>query len=257
MFAYFSRGAVAFSGKSFNLKKIYNYSDKSSFKGTVMIKKNHKRIFSLLICALLAPHMLSGYTQVNNNIELKVHDCAANPGQALVYATNPITAGQFLQKGIHPVRLKITNKSDAPIIISSKSVFKEQVDPYQAARMFHLNNQFTSSLFLDACLLTTGVNVFAWGPAIPFSFIAAFLPGSAVGTTYWFYVRSKNGQLTQDFNRALTENYKNNECIIQPESSVTKIVLLRKEYKIPRFTFRVFDEQNKQAVASFEVTLDS
>lgn len=222
-----------------------------------MIKKTHKQIFGLLVCTLLTAQTLSAYTQTINDIELKVNDYATNPETILVYANTPITAGQFLTKGIHPIRLKVTNKSDAPIIISPKSVFKEQVDAYQAARMFHVNNQFTSSLFFDACLLTTGVNVFAWGPAIPLSFIAGFLPGSAVGAIYWFYVRSKNGQLNHAFDRALMEQYKNGECVIQPGSSTTKIVLLKQDHRISRFTFRVFDQPSKQTAASFEVALDN
>lgn len=213
-------------------------------------------IFSFLACIAFSSHALYGYIQKVNDIELKVKDCADNLGEVLVYASNPVTAGQFLQKGIHPVKLKIFNKSSEPVIISSKSVFKELVEVESAARMFHANNQFTRSLFLDACLITTGVNVFAWGPAVPFSFIAGFLPGSALGAIYWMYVRGKNSQLNQDFMRALAEHNKNSECVIQPGSSVTKILLLKQDQRISRFTFRVFDEQNKQFVASFEVNLD-
>jgi len=222
-----------------------------------VIKKNYKQIFGFLACALIAPQALYAYTQTTNNIELKVTNCAANPGEVLVYASNPITAMQFLQKGIHPVRLKITNKSDNPIIISSKSIFKEQVDVYQAARKFHVNNQFTSSLLLDACLLTTGVNIATVCLVPPMIVITplTWFPGNVVGAVYWFYVRGKNKDMNQAFSHALTEQQKNGECVIQPGSSVTKIVLLKKEHRIPRFTFKVFDEQNKQA-AAFEVTLE-
>jgi hypothetical protein len=223
-----------------------------------MIKKNHKQIFSLLVCTLLAPQALYAYTQITNDIELAVNDYAAKPEQVLVYGIKPITAGQFLTKGIHPVRLKITNKSDAPIIISAKSVSKEQVDTYQAARMFHIDNQYTSSLLLDYYLITIGINTLCGViPGIISIVLPIIPPGSIVAAIYCFHIKGKNGQLTQDFNRALTEQYKNGECVIQPGSSVTKIVLLKKEHRIPRFTFRVFDEQNKQAVASFEVALEN
>ncbi len=224
-----------------------------------MIKNNHKRIFSFILCMLLAPQALSAYTQITNDIELTVNDCSAKPEKVLVYTNTPVTAGQFLQKGIHPVRLKITNKSDAPIIVSGKSIFKEQVDAYQAARMFHIDNQFTSSLFLDYYLLTIGINTICLSPlgGIASIVIPIIPPGSIIAAIYYFKTKGKNNQLNQDFNRALTEQNKNGEYVIQPGSSLTKIVLLKKEHRIPRFTFRVFDEQNKQAVASFEVALEN
>ena len=104
------------------------------------------------------PQALHGHTQVVNDIELKVNDCADNPGEVLVYGGTSITVAQFLQKGIHPVKLKISNKSNEPIIISPKSVFKEQVDVENAARMFHVDNQYTTSLLLDYYLITVGIN---------------------------------------------------------------------------------------------------
>ena len=67
-------------------------------------------------------------------------------------------------------------------------------------------------------------------------------PGSVVGAIHYFYVRGKNKQLNQDFTRALAEHNKNGECVIQPGSSVTKILLLKQDSRISRFTFRVFDE---------------
>ena len=94
-------------------------------KGDFMIKKSYKQIFAFSICALLMPQVLYGHTQVVNDIELKVNDCADNPGEVLVYGGTSITVAQFLQKGIHPVKLKISNKSNESMIISPKSVFKE------------------------------------------------------------------------------------------------------------------------------------
>jgi len=223
-----------------------------------MIKKNYTQIFTFAVCALLVPHALYGYTQVSNDIELTVNDYADNPGEVLVYGSRPITAAQFLQKGIHPVKLKISNKSSDPVIISPKSVFKELVGVENAARMFHVDNQWTSSLLLDACLLATGVNIATMCMIPPMIIITlwTWFPGNVIGAIYWFNVRGKNKQLNQDFIRALAEQHKNGECVIQPGSSATKILLLKQDHRLSRFTFRVFDEQNKQFVASFEVALD-
>ena len=71
--------------------------------------------------------------------------------------------------------------------------------------MFHANNQLTSSLLLDACLVTLGVNtatVCIMPPMILVTLFTCF-PGNICGAIYWFYVRSKNKQLNQDFIRAL------------------------------------------------------
>lgn len=219
--------------------------------------KNYKQIFGFALCTLIASQGLYAHTQTVNNIELKVHDCAAKPEEILVHTSHPVTVGQFLQKGIHPVRLKISNNSDAPIIISAKSIFKEQVDVDQAARMFHLDNQYTSSLFLDYYLMTIGINtLFCIIPGILSIIFPIIPPGSIVAAVYYFRVKGKNAELTQAFNRMLAEQYKNGVCVIQPGSSATKIVLLKQDHRISRFTFRAFDEQNKQFVASFEVALD-
>lgn len=235
-----------------------NKTNKYLSKGTVMIKMNHKQAFALLVCSLLAPQVLCAYTQMTNDIELKVNDCAANLGEVLVYTSNPITAGQFLEKGIHPVRVKISNKSNHPIVVSPKSVFKEQVDVFQAARMFHLDNQFTASLLLDYYLLTIAINsVVGLGiGGLVSVFVPILPPGSLIAGVYCLYVRDKNKQLSENFNRILAEQRANGECVIQPGASMTKILLLKKEHRIPRFTFRVFDKQSNQAVASFEVKLE-
>src|ERR1700681_461706 len=149
----------------------------------------NKQILSFLTYLLITSHVLCAYTQTTNDITLKVIDLAENPGETLVYASSPITAGQFLQKGIYPVKLKISNNSSEPVIISAKSVFKEQVDVGTAARKFHGNNQLTSSLLLDACLIATGVNIATVCLVPPMILITpwTWFPGNVVGAIYWFH----------------------------------------------------------------------
>jgi len=214
-----------------------------------MTHTNYKQIFTFALCTLIAPHALYAYTQTINGIELKVSDCAAKPQELLISITNPVTStvnpitvDQFLQKSMHPVRLKISNNSKNSIVISPKSVLKEYIDADQAARMFHIDHLITPHLIAEACVV---------GILCPIQILS--------GIAYWYgvnhYIKTTNEHLTQAFNQTFGEQNKKGKCIIKPGSSVTKILLLKEEDESPQFTLQVFDEQNKQAIACFDITL--
>lgn len=224
-----------------------------------MNKSIHKQVFKFLVCALLVPQFLFGYTNIIDDIKLEVSNLADNPREALVSTVNPITSStksitvdQFLKKGITPVKVTISNNSKNSIIISPESVLKESLTADEAAGMFHIDHIITQHLLAEACI----AGIFSPIPVLS-------------GFAYWYgakhYITTTNEQLTVAFNQAFAEQDKKGKCIkldkkgncvIKPGSSVTKVVLLKEEDELSQFTFQVFDEQ-KAIISSFEVALEN
>jgi hypothetical protein len=186
---------------------------------------NYKNIFFIL-CAVFASQVLRAYSQKINDIELKVIDCAKKPDEILISMPSPvalsdifITINQFLQRDIHPVYLQISNNSKNPIMILQKSITK-QINPEDAARMFHINfGPFGCLIYLSED-----------------------------------HIKTFNEHLDQIFNQTFTEQFNTSKAIINPGLSATKIVLLNNKGPL-EFTCQVFDQGGKEVVASFTMDL--
>lgn len=224
-----------------------------------MNKSIHKQVFRLLVSALLIPQIVFAYTNTINNVTLEVDNLADSPREALVSTVNPITSStksitvdQFLQKGITPVKVTISNNSKNAIIISPESVLKEYITAHEAAGMFHIDHIITQHLLAEACI----AGIFSPIPVLS-------------GIAYWYgakhYINITNEQLTVAFNETFVEQDKKGKslkldkkgrCVIKPGATVTKVVLLKETSESVQFTFQVFDEHQK-TIASFEVALEN
>lgn len=241
----------------------------------------NKRLMPVLLTAvLLLPGALCANTQEQNDIEIKITDYARDPYHVLVHANKPVTAEMFFSKGIYPISIEVHNKSDEPVTITPHSIQVPVVNACTAARTFHRDNQYLSSLFLESFLLGSVVNggllfvnPFAWGSLVAIAADAAtdfqvggglvtlsglsiiVGPGTLVGFLYWLYKRSQNKGINARFARDLV-SCDQQRIMIQPGAKIRKFMLLKKTPDLNAFTFRLFDATAQTSVASFSVYLE-
>lgn len=220
------------------------------------------RVMTVLVTGLMISGQLygsSGAIQTSNNIQLSVTDYAENPSHTLVHSETPITASMIMAKGVHPVKIALTNNGTRPVVLTKESLKVSLADPYYLSRKFHSLNQFTSSNFFDWMWISLLINfgwttvTFGWGNVtiIP---TLGFCPGGFLAFIYWWKTGNKNKTMTAAFMRDLVMFSDKGRVIIYPGQTVQRILLLPKS-GVDACTLRIFDESGTQPVAGFPIYL--
>jgi hypothetical protein len=201
----------------------------------------------------------SGAIQTSNNIQLSVTDYTQNPSHTLVHSETPITASMVMSKGVHPVKIALTNNGTRPVVLTKESLKVSLADPYYLSRKFHSLNQFTSSNFFDFIALMVCINCIYYPVtiSIPLAWCfwwAGLFPGGPIAFIYWWKTGNKNKTMTAAFMRDLVMFSDKGRVIIYPGQTVQRILLLPKS-GVDACTLRIFDESGTQPVAGFPIYL--
>jgi len=207
----------------------------------------------IIAATLTIPSLVCAFEQKQDGITLKVTDYGKKTSSVLGYTPDgALTADKFLAKGIHPVRVCITNNTDKPIMISGRSARLKFIDQQTLADIFQNANLLTSSLALDSVALWFGLMAF----------------DKLVGLSYWpilntiiavrFYYSSNNkneavSKILKDLSAQEELRYPE---VIQPGKKISKLLLIDERISKKRiFEFLMFDEKHEESITKFEIKL--
>ncbi len=211
---------------------------------------------SVMGSLLLGTGLMAEKSQKSGDIELVTTDFGHNPSHVIIHTTKPITAGMFFAKGARPIEVAVTNHGSKLVTLTNKSVQIKVADIVDLSREFHIENQYTPSLLLDAfCLavLANGIWMHFTGPLGLLTFLSiGFFPGGLLAYLYWNKKTDQNKQMTTDFIRDLLE-LRQKPMVIQPGQTVRRFLVLDNTSRIDAFTFTVYDGTAQSSVARFSV----
>jgi hypothetical protein len=209
-----------------------------------------------LMSVALGTCVLANNSQKNGDIELVTTDYSQNPAHVIVHTVKPITAAMLHGKGVKPIEIAVTNHGSKAVTLTHKSVQIRLADSHEVSCKFHAENQYTSSLLLDA-LLIAGLSNGLWmsftGPMALFTvFSIGFFPGGLLGCLYWSKVSGQNKQMTADFMRDILA-LQQKPIIVHSGQTVRRFLLLDYASRVDAFTLCVYDSVGEAAVTRFSV----
>jgi len=170
----------------------------------------------------------------------------------------------FTKNGMHPIRIIIHNTSTKPIIIAPNSFRLKLADAKRLTQLFPHGEEFALPLFTGFLGGYIGLPLFSlegqpavgWGH-LPFSLSNYPISSAWIATTIaWaFYLGQSLRQNRLKKIQKLEKYFLDKPITIQPGKTVQKLVLLDGASFHSFFQFRVFNHDQTEYAATFDIEL--
>ncbi len=235
--------------------------------------KKQTILFGIMLCALSAQLFCAEkitFSAEQNGISLAVVDCTINPPFYFKQFNTgtPLVPGlgvqEFTEKGMHPIRIIIHNTSAKPVVIAQNSFRMKLADLTRLDQFFSAGDGIALSFFIGVyggmfggfLALREGEDPGRWR-YLPFSlsnypvtcsWCTAMIGLSIYGSMSLYQEKLKKIQKLEKY-------FLNKPIIIEPGKMVQKLVLLDGASFHSFFQFRVFNYDQTEYAATFDIEL--
>lgn len=226
-------------------------------------------ICCLSVVLLLPMHLFSvekiSFAEEQNGVKLEVIDCTVSPPfySKVSNIGTPLVPGlgvqDFTEKGMHPIRISVHNGSAHPITITPKSFRMKLSDTKNIEACFSRADQVLLPilvLLLGGCYSGIPLMIQEAG-YIPFSLSNYPISSAwfAVVLGWYFYLGYDLSQMRIKKIEKLEKYFLTKPITIQPGRTIQKIVLLDGTSFHSLFQFFVFNQDQTEYAATFDVEL--
>lgn len=234
-----------------------------------------KKIVSIFLCVgLVVPTSLLPYYTEKKGLKVMVTDCARNPEAFCLeaqldeatqnYVGKGISTQTFLNGGLRPVRVTITNTTDKPMMFAPFYGMKVvngngmidvlSLSLYPASQIGWMVTSMGSGWGSFVCWILSLIAP-PQDKAIMLATCFAFL-ATCVGSTA---MAIRGGYLVSQFNQAMKLKFEElnfkEEALILPGQTIEKLLLCQKEAYISRFPLVFYPLEHRDEMIVFDVDL--
>jgi hypothetical protein len=194
---------------------------------------NYKMYIIFCFGSTLFLPLCAQFKQEQNGIEIMLVDYGSNP-QAIAVHMDSYSGLELMEKGLHPIRFMINNKTDKPIVFGPNSLCV--TSPTQDRIYDALRKRFSTKAIVFTCF------------GLLLDWRIAFI---ASGLYYWLSIYQPNQRIEKAIKKLILNNQ---QMVIHPNQRMDTIILFDSASYTRIFTLRILDF-GQNPVATFQVVL--